>query len=233
MKELDKKQKIIAITIIAIIAGAILYYVYGKDEKIYQNEILPYEETETEENNTEKEKNIETEEETEIIIYITGEVNKPGVYALPEGSRIVDAIEQAEDLTEEAYTEEINLAYVLEDGMKIVIPSKSKIQNKIETQEIQETEEKNSYITTESGITIEETEKTQNKTENNQKVNINTATQEELETLTGIGPSTASKIIQYRKEKGNFKSIEEIKNVSGVGDSKFENIKENITVSSK
>ena len=149
---------------------------------------------------------------------------------MPEGSRIIDAIEQAEDLTEEAYTEEINLAYVLEDGMKIVIPSKSKIQNKIETQE---TEEKNSYITIESGITIEETEKTQIKTENNQKVNINTATQEELETLTGIGPSTASKIIQYRKEKGNFKSIEEIKNVSGVGDSKFENIKENITVSSK
>ena len=64
----------------------------------------------------------------------------------------------------------------------------------------------------------------------NKKVNINTASQEELDTLQGIGPSTATKIIEYREKNGKFKTIEDIKNVTGIGDSKFEAIKENISV---
>lgn len=232
MRELDKKQKIIVIAILTIIAGTILYYVYGKEETSYKTEILPYEENALEEVAREEESaqksntlEEELEEYTEIIIYITGEVNKEGVYSLPEGARITDAIEKAEGLTENAYTEDLNLAYVLEDGMKIKIPNKEDVQKQKESQEVTETSD---YITKKSGISIEETQAVQTKI--SPKVNINTASQQELETLTGIGPSLAGKIIQYRKENGNFKSVDDIKNVSGIGESKFENIKDEVCV---
>ena len=224
MRDLDKKQKIVVIAILVIIAGAILYYVYGNDEEQYKNEILPYEENIIE-NTIEKTKTsemLEAEKEEEIIIYIAGEVNKEGVYNLPEGSRIADAIEQAEGLTEDAYTEDINLAYKLEDGMKIKIPNKSETQKQLEEQNANI---EDSYITTESGASIQETQ-----TKTIQKVNINTASQQELETLTGVGPSIASKIVEYRKQNGLFKTIEDIKNVSGIGDNKFESFKDEICV---
>ena len=82
----------------------------------------------------------------------------------------------------------------------------------------------NEEITKESGLEEE------NKTTKNQKININTATLEELDTLDGIGKSTAEKIIEYRKQNGKFKTIEDLKNVSGIGESKYEKIKEKITV---
>ncbi len=92
MKELNKKQKIILIIILLIIGGAIIYYVYGKDQTTNKSEeILPYEENETQEISEET----TDEEKEQIIIYITGEVNKEGIYELPEGSRIADAIEEA------------------------------------------------------------------------------------------------------------------------------------------
>ena len=224
MRDLDKKQKIVVIAILVIIAGAIIYYVYGNDEEQYKNEILPYEENIIE-NTIEKTKTaemLEAEKEEEIIIYIAGEVNKEGVYSLPEGSRIADAIEQAEGLTEDAYTEDINLAYKLEDGMKIKIPNKSETQKQLEEQNANI---EDSYITTESGASIQETQ-----TKTSQKVNINTASQQELETLTGVGPSIASKIVEYRKQNGLFKTIDDIKNVSGIGDNKFESFKDEICV---
>lgn len=106
--------------------------------------------------------------------------------------------------------------------MKIKIPNKQEIKN--QTQEQKE----EIYISEESGVTTNETSKeTTEKT--NKKININTATQEELETLTGIGTSTANKIIQYRKENGNFKTPEDLKNVSGIGEAKYNKIKQNIT----
>ncbi len=251
MRELTKKQKIIVITIIGILIGAIIYYVYGKEEPtINTNELIPYENlenetTKSEETNNEKDTNDKTlENEKEIIIYITGEVEKEGVYPLKEGSRIADAIEKAEGLTEEADTSNINLAYIIEDGMKIKIPNKKEAQNIINNQtgnnesntniEKDRTQE---YITKNSGLETYSDSQSNSKDSDivtkkaaQEKININTATQEQLETLTGIGPTIASKIIQYRKENGSFKTIEELKNVSGIGDSKFVNIKENITI---
>ena len=233
MKELNKKQKIIVITISAILLGAIIYYVYGKETpNINRNEIIPYEyETnEIEEKNTTVLENKMEENTEKIIIYITGAVKKEGVYELEEGSRISDAIEQAEGLKEEANTENINLAYKLEDGTKIKIPTQK------ETQEnLKNNIQNNEYITTNSGLENENISNNENiinstQTKKEQKININKATQEELETLSGIGPSTANKIIQYRKENGNFKSIEEIKNVNGIGESKYDEIKNKIVV---
>ena len=133
---------------------------------------------------------------------------------LEKGARISDAIEEAGGTTEEADLSNVNLAYSLSDGQKVKIPN---INEKDE--EIIVVEEKaGDNIIIEGNKSKEE------------KININKAAQTEIETLPGIGPSTALKIINYRNEHGKFKNIGDIKNVSGIGDSKFENIKEYICV---
>ncbi|MGN1299380.1 MAG: helix-hairpin-helix domain-containing protein [Candidatus Scatovivens sp.] len=150
-----------------------------------------------------------TETVKTIKIHISGEVNYKGILELKEGSRINDAIKQAGGITEKADIDKINLAYELSDGQKLYIPNINE-------------KEKKEYITEDSGIEIEE--------EKEEKININKATQTELETLPGIGPSLALKIIRYREENGKFNNIEELKNVKGVGENKYEEIKELIKV---
>lgn len=133
---------------------------------------------------------------------------------------------------EDAYTDDINLAYRLEDGMKIRILTKQEKENESKANTSDTVKDgTESYVTTSSGTSTndEKVEGTSESTKNS-KVNINTATQAQLETLPGIGPSTATKILTYRKEKGNFTKVEDIKEVSGIGDAKFEKIKEAITV---
>lgn len=201
MIELSKNQKIILIVVGCIILFVIGYYITsqtGEEEYI----------------NIDEENEIVDEEidEEEIIVHITGAVNNPGIVRTKEGARIADIIELAGGELESADTSEINLAYKVQDGEKIYIPTKG------------ENKENLIYITTEAG------NNPISKSEDNKKVNINTASQEELDTLQGIGPSTATKIIEYREKNGKFKTIEEIKNVTGIGDSKFEAIKENISV---
>ena len=149
-----------------------------------------YEEIKIEETNI---NNIEEKENELIKIHIAGAVILPGVIELNEGSRITDAIEMAGGLAEEANIRKINLAKKIEDGEKIYIL----------------------YIGEDISDIIDEEIDISNA---NSKVNINTATQTELELLTGIGPSTALKIIQYRKANGKFKNIEEIKNIDGIGE---------------
>ena len=174
-----------------------------------------------------EENKIETE--NKIFVYITGEVKNPGIVKLNENSRIIDAINSAGGTTNNANISKINLAYVLKDGMKVNIPNKDDLKNNSNFD----------YITMSSGdgkndntSENESSLSSQSDKSNTNKstVNINTATQTELETLPGIGPSTALKIINYRNENGKFSSIDEIKNVSGIGDSKFENIKKYITI---
>lgn len=131
-------------------------------------------------------------------------------------------------IREDADIEDINLAYQLEDGMKIHIPTKQEKENKAKISDMKENGQE--YITTSSGISEEKEESENTKNQQNAKVNINTATQAQLETLPGIGPSTATKIMAHRKEKGKFTKIEDIKEVSGIGDAKFDKIKDYITV---
>ncbi len=208
MYNLKQKQKIILGIIIAIIIGCICYYVYAREEEST---------TENLENNLEIQEEMTKEEYSDetILVHVSGAVKKEGVIELKINSRISDAIEKAEGIREDACIEDINLAYKLEDGMKIHIPTKQEKEEKKEEE----------YVTTLSGIYTnqEETEK------KDTKVNINTATQTQLETLPGIGPSTAMKILDYRKEKGKFTKIEEIKEVEGIGETKFNKIKDLIT----
>lgn len=214
MNMLNQKQKII-IGIIGIVAiFTIIFYIY---QKIYRPNTMEYIDI-LEENIVEEKKTLQEEvSQEEIVIHIIGEVKKEGIVRLKQGSRIIDAIEQAGGLKEQANVNKVNLAYILEDGQKIYIPS---IYDK--------TQEDTSYISIESGenVILEQADTTSQIG----KININTATQTELEQLSGIGPSTALKIIQYRTESGKFNSIEEIKNVTGIGEAKYELIKEYITI---
>ena len=155
-----------------------------------------------------------TEDEPEKIenetikVYVTGEVKNQGVIELEQGSRIVDAIEKAGGQTEEANLKNVNLAYELEDGQKIYIPNKS---------------EENTNQITDDGITGIDSKE-------NDTIDINKADEKELQELNGIGESLASSIIKYREDNGKFKNIEDLKNVPGIGESKFSNIKEKIKV---
>ena len=210
---LSIKQRRIVIIIMIIIIIIIGIYIYNKNSEYTEfsdDEILIQE-------NESSEEIIEGEQEiyNEIVIHIAGEVNNPGIVRLKEGDRIEDAIEYAGGLTENADISDINLAYVLEDGIKINIPNIN---------------DENREVMTEDMIDNMKENEAENKEESDQKININKATQTELENLKGIGPSLSNKIIEYRNENGKFKSIEEIKNVSGIGDTKYEGIKNYITV---
>lgn len=221
MYNFNKKQKIILGILVAIVAGFICYYVYAKEEDDYTQLSLE-DKIETEEEQIE---NQEDYSDDTILVHVSGAVNKEGVVELKINSRISDAIDKADGIREEASIEDINLAYKLEDGMKIHVPTKQEKEN----ESYANTTEK--YITTSSGVLKEEDEKEIEKvSEKNTKVNINTATQTQLETLPGIGPSTAMKIISYREEKGKFKKVEDIKEVSGIGESKYNKIKDLITI---
>ena len=216
LDNLSLKQKKIIIIIGALVLVGIMYFIFNKNEK--QNII-------TDENILigNSEQNAIIDEKTEdiedmIVIHITGAVKKPGIVRLQDGSRIEDAIEKAGGLTEDADISNVNLAYILEDGTKITIPRNS---------EIEDIEDSN-LITKESGKNIIQDINTNDKSYTT--VNINKATQGELETIPGIGSSIAQKIISYRDENGKFSTIEDIKNVSGIGDNKYEAIKDYISV---
>ena len=226
MYKINKKNKIIIIIGVIILFLICIYFVYSKSD---EGEMISSEgriENSIIENNT-KEKEEKQEEKNKIIIHITGMISNEGILELEEGSRISDAIEKAGGLKEGADVSQINLAFILSDGMKIHIPNVNDRKEKNE-------DKTNTYITKESGVsTIEETQNQNNVTEKNKTiamVNINKADIKQLQTLPGIGDSTAQKIINYRNENGKFNSIEDIKNVKGIGDSKFVKIKEYITV---
>ena len=224
MKKTNKKI-VVYIIIISVIA-LIIYEIAIKKENLIEN-ITDINTIETSEEDETKEQE-EVDITKEIMVYITGEVKNPGIYELEENSRIKDVIEKAGGLKETADITDINLATILQDEDKITIPSKEENkQEKQNTEKIQSN--KQSKTTEKSQNTTSISTNTTGKNQNT-KVNINTATQTELETLPGIGPSTASKIVSYRKENGKFKSIEEIKKVNGIGESKYKKIKELIKV---
>ena len=229
MYEFNKKQKIIMVIIGSMIIIAFLYYIYTKedDSVIFAEENMIGNIAEDIEESQETTK----EEINKIIVHVSGAVNKEGIVELEENSRISDAINKAEGLKENADTQNINLAFKLEDGMKIYIPTiGEKIEENEQSQNKNRIDETSKYVTSLSGVVQEEQTHEQSEEKKNEKININTATQTELETLPGIGPSTSLKIVNYREENGKFKTIEDIKEVSGIGDAKYENIKDLICV---
>ncbi len=212
---LSKKQKIVLSIVVLLILGLLIIYIF---ENLYETDsadqiILNNEINETKAN----EENIGIIKSKEkVVVHVIGEVNNPGVVILEEGSRIIDAINSAGGKTEEADLSKINLAYIIEDGIQIYVP---RINENLNNVEVISADAGEGVV---SNSTISEN--------NNVKVNINTANKEKLETLPGIGESTAQKIIEYREQNGKFKTIEDIQNVSGIGTVKYNSLKDKITV---
>ena len=211
MESLTQKQKIVLA--IAGIFVVVLFAIY-MNTKSNSNTYTIANENDIEEKEEMQEV---SKSEEKIYIHITGAVIKEGVVEINNNARIKDAIEMAGGLREDADISNVNLAYILKDGQKIYIPNKSEIMQA----EMIVTEENGEEVLIDDGGDLEEI---------NGKININTAGIEQLEKLSGIGEGTAIKIIEYRKDNGKFKSIEDLKNVSGIGDAKFNSIKNNICV---
>lgn len=175
---------------------------------------------------------VSTEKKSGIYykVHVAGEVKNPGVYSLDSKDRIIDAIEVAGGVTESADLDRINLAEYIKDGEKVRVPNISERSvsnnflggydfnsNKIEEITSNSTKKNNYNLSNVSS-------------KNTNLININTATISELEQLPGVGSSIANNIVLYRQENGNFQSIEDLKEVSRIGDKTFEKLKDLITV---
>lgn len=152
-----------------------------------------------------------------IYVHIEGAVNNPGIKEVPKDTRLFELIEIAGNELDEADLSKVNLASVLKDEQKVYIPYKVLVDESAnvslnETTSINKAYNNNTNVNDSSLILV----------------NINTATSEELQKLDGIGPSMAKKILDYRENTGYFNSIEEIKNVSGIGEAKYNKIKDSI-----
>ena len=213
---MDKKIKSILTlkNIILITLGVFCiitsFYLYGRNKsKVFKDEYMNnifVEENNSEESITTSGENVITSNNSnKIFVEIKGEVAKPDVYEVDEGSIIRDLINVAGGLTPEANIDNINRAEKLINNQLIVIPNKN--------DEIIDESTNVSQGITKDGI-----------------ININKASLSELQEITGIGEVKAQSIIDYREKNGGFKSIEDIKNVDGIGSKTFEKIKEKICI---
>lgn len=184
-----------------IILGIVIFYFSSGGESTEEQILFPDELEQRQDNNTDDKQGT-----THIVIDLKGAVEKPGVYTMTDGERVIDAIDKAGGLLPDADENTINLAGLLKDEMVIYIPKIG--------------EDSAQPVFQTSGVGGE----------NDGKVRVNSATAEELQKLQGIGPSKASAIITYREENGPFKTVDEILNVSGIGEKTLENIKDQIVV---
>lgn len=153
----------------------------------------------------------------DVMVYVCGAVRSPGVVRLPAGARVTDALEVAGGPTAKAELAAVNLAAPVTDGEQIVVPERGAAP--VAAAPAQDGSSGGALSAAPAGSTG-----------SGALVNINTASLEELDALDGVGPSTAQKIIDYRTASGGFKTIEEIKEVPGIGDAKFASIQASITV---
>lgn len=246
----NHKRKIIVIASLILLSLTITLVLLTRHN--YQKDITTYENVVSEKNNSnikEVDDKKEVEEKIYYYIDIKGYVNNPGVYSLEKGKRVVDAINIAGGLKKDANTSLLNLSKEISDQMVIVIYSNSEIKEYEKLTETKKQEEKicndkiiNDACTSNTSTKNDNESKSNqnNQTSDNNKqnetkeeklmININTASKEELMKLKNVGESKALAIIEYRNKNGLFKTIDDLKNVSGIGDKLFESLKENITV---
>ncbi|KOP83514.1 helix-hairpin-helix domain-containing protein [Cytobacillus solani] len=205
MIEWIKTNKLVVLGgIFIILAGAYFLLEPASEE----SNVLDNEEEWLTSERTVNENIVEHEEEVIVIVDVKGAVNNPGVYEAESEDRVIDMINMAGGLKESADEAKINFATRVEDEMVIYVP------------EIGEEMEQEGGMMTVMGGTDQK----------DGKVNINTADDTELQTLTGIGPAKAAAIIDYREKNGPFKVIEDLKLISGIGEKSFEKLKEQIKV---
>ena len=239
MKHIKKYIKFVflILTIIIITGGILLKIKLTNNKDKIKTEEIKY---------SKKEEKIETEikEPQKVFVDIKGAVNNPGVYEIEENKKVIDVINLAGNFTDNADTSLINLAKKVTNEMVIIIYTKEEVKKATEPNQIIKYVDKkcicpeikndaciNNSTKKESSTSSINKDITDSK--DNKKdviINLNTATLEELQTLSGIGESKAEAIIQYREEHGGFQSIEELKDVPGIGDSLYEKIKDSITI---
>ena len=231
-----KKVIICGVSLIILVILGIVSII-SNDNKLYAKEdIISSEEKTVEEVTTQKEF---------ITLDVKGFVNKPGVYSLEKGSRVIDAINIAGGFKEGANSDVLNLSKVLSDEMVVIVYSIDEVNNAYkddvnismskddvysylkETYDSMIRDSIASLVESNAKLQVEEESKDDNK---NDVININTATKEELLNIPYVGESKADDIINYRNENGSFKTIEELMNVSGIGQATFDKIKSSIKV---
>lgn len=172
--------------------------------------------------------------ENKIKVDVKGMVNNPGVYELSENSRVIDAINMAGGLNESADTSTINLSKILKDENVIIVDTTKEPEKVIEYvyKECNCPKFNDACINNNDIINYQETTNNDNKISDvvSGQISINNASKEELQSLSGVGESKAISIIKYREENGPFNTLEDIMNVSGIGNSLFEKIKDSITL---
>ena len=206
--------------------GFSLYNTYYLTNQ-YSKETVTQPDNPLEESNKEETKELESIPEEKYYVDIKGYVKKPGVYEVSKTSIVNDCLKLAGGLLKNADTTTINLSKPVSAAMVIYVPKKNEV--------IKSTTDKTTTTTTEipNNAAIPDSSNTSSDTSSatlNLKINLNTASKEELTKLSGIGEAKAQDIIDYRNTNGSFKTIEEIKNISGIGDALFAKIKDNIIV---
>ena len=242
---MDSKKKSIGLIIIVVIISSgllVTYFISGRDnldknnnENIFVEEESEDLEEDLNKNDSKENKNgsfskskeKESEEVIElkdnrIVVDIKGEVKNQGVYYLTEGSIVEDLIREAGGVTDKASLDLVNRAEKLTNNKCVIIPSKEE-SNEIKENQVTLKEDNKTNIAS-SSLSSSSSEK------ESEIININTATESELIKISGIGPAKAKAIISYREESGGFGSIEDIKNVSGIGEGTFLKIKDYISV---
>lgn len=232
IKKIDKDYVIIGVIVIAVIIFMIINLGKIKEFENKDNDKMTNVESSI---NTENDKNEENKEQKDdnskeqivngggIFVHIDGYINNPGVYEIKENDRIKTLIDKAGGFREGYSIKNINLAAKLSDGDKIYIPSVSE-------EKVSENNNNNNINSSGKGQNVKTDRNNVSVMKNNSKININTANISELKQITGIGESTANKIIDYRENVGKFKKIEDIKEVKGIGDAKYESLKNKITI---
>lgn len=207
MSSFTKREQIVILVIVLIIISILGFEFFLRDIIKVDNSQLEVINNDDLIINEPADNSNSSDEEGTIIVHISGQVNRPGVVELENGKRVIDAVELAGGLKNDADIDRINLAKKLVDEEKIYVPK----------------------IGEEVSIELSESIATTSDQSQSGKVNINTCSKSDLVGLPGIGDVIADRIIEYRSTN-KFSTIEDIKNVSGIGEKKFESIKDLITV---
>ena len=216
-KERSNLKKLILILLgISLVLGGVIFVIYKNDKSNNEEVIDIFKDEEKEEDK--KEDTSYKKDQSKVVVDIKGMILNPGVYEVDSTSRVNDVIALAGGLIEGADTSKINLAKIVEDEMTIIIYSNTEVLEKFKEE---------NCVCQKCDIVNDACINDDNSGE---LVNINSAGLEELQKIEGIGESKAKAIIKYREENGFFKVIDDIKNVSGIGESLFEKIKIYITV---
>ncbi|MEH7111995.1 helix-hairpin-helix domain-containing protein [Neobacillus niacini] len=206
MKDWVSEHKFYVMIAVVIAFAAIFYFL--EDRKTTDGTVENFIPTDIKEEKEGEPQQSQVEEPENIIVDVKGQVKIPGVYSSSQGERVIDVINRAGGLTENADETQVNFAEHVQDAMVIYIPAKG-----------------------EEGIEPVGTTGIVNTGGDKQaKINLNKADETQLQNIPGIGPAKAAAIIEYRESIGLFKSVEDLKNVNGIGDKTFEKLKDSITL---